>query len=323
MDNLKNDIKNKTFKNIYLFFGDDYIKKYYVNQFKSAILGKLNSMDLTVLEGKTTIDTLISYADTMPFLGEYRLIIAKKTGLFNSGKQEEITKLENISTGSIIIFLEDNVDKRTKQFKFVSKIGTIAEFISPNENEILKWTKNYFSKKGKQISEENILYFIRSTPYDMNIISNEIDKLVSYSTNTVEILKEDIDLVVTKSIESKIFDMLKALGEKKLSQSIEIYNNMIYLKFEPLMILTMIARQFRLILHTKALVAQGYNSNEIAKELGVQSFTVKDYILQSKNFKYENLIEALEECLNTDINIKTGKISNTLAVEKLLIKFGM
>jgi DNA polymerase-3 subunit delta len=150
----------------------------------------------------------------------------------------------------------------------------------------------------------------------------ELDKLRHYAYGKQEITKQDIDQVTTKSIETKIFDMLSALGTKKTAKAVEMYNNMIQAKTEPLMILSMLARQFRLILRAKALGADGYGSGDIAKEIGVPSFAVKEYIAQGKNFKYSSLIQALEDCLDTDIKIKTGQVSPVLGVEMIVLKFG-
>ncbi|MCL1996377.1 MAG: DNA polymerase III subunit delta [Defluviitaleaceae bacterium] len=322
MQALKTDLKTKNFKRVYLFFGEEYFKKYYANLFKQAMIDPVSEdMNFAKYEGSVPLATLVDTAQTVPFFSERRLIIAKKTGLFAAGAKADGASLATIPPTSTLIFVEENVDKRTRLYKELAKIGYAADFVIPKESELINWVVAYFKKHKKQISTSTAKYFLQSVVHDMNTIVMEMGKLAAYCDE--EVTQKHIDLLTTKSAETKIFDMLKAVGKKDLNHALVIYNNMIQAKTEPLMILAMLARQFRLILRTKALAAQGKTGEQIAKELAVQTFVVKECLLQGKNFKYNALIDALEQCLITDINIKTGKTESVLGVEMILVKFGV
>lgn len=160
---------------------------------------------------------------------------------------------------------------------------------------------------------------LRAIGTNMEALMNEIQKLIAYKYEQNNITKEDIDLICTKSLEAKIFDMLDAMCNKDVNKALEIYNNMIILKEAPIKILVMIIRQFRLLIQTKYLLMQGYNSKDIADRLNQRLFIVNGLINQCKNFSYQSLIQAFEQCLETDLAIKTG-ISQT-AIELLIIKY--
>ena len=321
MQILKTDLKTKNYKKAYLFFGEEYFTKHYESLFRKAIIDPLTeSVNLAVYEGAVSLSTLIDTAETVPFLSEHRLVIAKKTGLFTAGTKIEEASFDGIPPTSTIIFIEENVDKRTRIYKELAKVGYAADFTMPKENELVSWVSGYFKKNNKEISSATASYFIKNVIHDMNIMLFEMDKLVAYCDK--EVTLGDIDILTTKSTETKIFNMLKAVGQKNLSQALIIYNNMIQAKTEPLMILTMLARQFRLILRTKALAGQDRTVDQIAKQLSVQSFVVRECLQQARNFKYKTLIDALKECLDVDINIKTGKIEGKLGVEMIIVKFG-
>ena len=321
MQILKTDLKTKNFKRIYLFFGEDYFKKYYCDLFKQAMLDPLTQdMNFTKYEGNINLATIVETARTVPFLGDRRLVVAKKTSIFVASAKTDPTLLQTIPQTTTVIFVEDNIDKRTKMYKELAKIGTCIDFVIPKESELTTWIVGFFKKQNKKISSTAASYFLKNVTYDMNTIVMELKKLAAYCDN--EITQKDIDIITTKSTQTKIFNMLKALGQKNPSQALIEYNNMIQAKTEPIMILTMIARQFRQILRTKALAAQGCPQEQIAKELGVQSFVVRECLGQAKNFKYNVLINALEQCLMTDIAIKTGAIEAKVGVEMVLVRFG-
>jgi len=93
------------------------------------------------------------------------------------------------------------------------------------------------------------------------------------------------------------------------------------IKETPIKILVMIIRQFRLLFQTKILAESGAGADLIAQRLSQRSFVIKGLIQQSKNFSRQSLRAALEDCLETDLAIKTGKLSPEMAVELIIIKY--
>ena len=155
----------------------------------------------------------------------------------------------------------------------------------------------------------------------MEILLNEINKLISFKSSGTKITINDIDNICTKSIESKIFDLINFMSNKDMDNAIKIYKNLIVNKTSPFVILNMISRQFRIILQTKYLYNKNYSINNIASELELRDFIVKEAIKQSKNFSIKILLQAINECLEIDNNIKTGKIIDEVAIELLIIKY--
>lgn len=328
MKELENIFKSKSFNGVYLLFGEEnYLKRYYEEKFRQEILEESSRiMNMDIFEGKSLeAQNIIDSVSTAPFISEYRLVLVKASGFFNAGKKEDTDKLSDfinkLPEFSILLFIEDTVDKRNKLYKTISKVGLAVELNTPKEPEIIKWVTNFFIVKDKLISKDCVIKFIRTVPYDLDTIFFEADKLINYKGKHKKITEEDINTVCTKSLEIKIFDLVKAVGEKKLEKSLDIYNNLIVMKEQPLMILAMLTRQFRLILQCKSLSLKGYSLNEIADKLEVRSFVVKECLNQGKNFKFNTLLKGLNESLETDINIKTGRLNDKLAVEVFIIKY--
>ena len=98
---------------------------------------------------------------------------------------------------------------------------------------------------------------------------------------------------------------------------------MILMKESPIMILAMIARQFRIILQSKYLAEKGFYNADIAKKINQREFVVSQCLSQAKNFRKKDLLKALDDCLKCDANIKTGKIQDKLGVEMIIMKYGV
>lgn len=328
MKTLENHIKNKTFSNIYVIFGEEeYLKNIYEKKLISNIVDEnFKMMNFDIFEGKNVnISKIIDACDTMPFMSDYRVVILKNTGLIYDGKKDDTIKLENylhiLPKTTILIFIEEKIDKKLKIFKTISNIGTFHKIDILSENELVNWILNVFKDNNKNISAKEAIYIIRNIGFNMEILLNEINKLISFKGSSTKITINDIDNICTKSIESKIFDLINFMSNKDMDNAIKIYKNLIVNKTSPFVILNMISRQFRIILQTKYLYNKNYSINNIASELELRDFIVKEAIKQSKNFSIKILLQAINECLEIDNNIKTGKIIDEIAIELLIIKY--
>lgn len=322
MTELRNQLKTGIYEKLYLFYGEAYLRDTYEQRFKEAVVQKdFFDMNCHVFEGKVDLDAVISLGQTLPFIDNYRLILVKDTGCF-SGKADKISEflpaLAELPDTTILIFLEKTVDKRLKAYKGFAKMAMAVEFVKLGEDTLTEWVMDGFKKQGKQIHRQVASYFLQMVSQDMYQIENEMHKLIHYVDQ--EVTKADIDLLTTVSSEAKIFDMTKALGERNLKVALKIYDQMMRAKTEPLMILAMIARQFRLILRVKAL--KDHRVEDIAKMLETRTFIVRECLKQGQHFKYATLMAALEACLQTDVDIKTGKVEAKLGVEKVLMTYG-
>jgi len=91
------------------------------------------------------------------------------------------------------------------------------------------------------------------------------------------------------------------------------------MKEQPLMILAMIIRQFRIILMVKAANEKRMPKAQMAKELGLRSFIVDEALNQGRQFSTLEIMQALQACQDTDIKIKTGLINAEVGVELLIM----
>ncbi len=325
--NIDDDIKTRNFKRVYLFFGEEnYLKKLYVDKIKKAVIPSgSETMNLDIFQEKKIEWIKISDAcETVPFMNDFRLVIVKDSELFIQGNKDNSDKVaeyvKNIPEFSILIFVEDKADKRGKLYKAVSSKGASVECKVPSERELVGWVGKVASEKGLIMKNDIILYFIRNINTGMEAVFAELEKLSSY-IGEGSVSRKDIDDICAKSLEVRIFDMVAAIGGKRVNDALDIYNNMILMKESPIMILAMIARQFRIILQSKYLSEKGLSKYEIAAKINQRDFVVAQCLTQAKNFKKKVLLQALEDCLECDIGIKSGRIGGTLGVEMIILKY--
>lgn len=322
MKNIKEHIRLSQFKPVYLLYGtENYLKRLYKDKLKTAILPGEDDMNYSYFEGKG-VDTVKvkEAAETLPFFNDKRLIIIENSGLFKN-QNDLADYIKQIPETTHIIFVEAEIDKRNRLYKAVKDNGTISEMNAMDEANLKLWIASLLKQDQKKITEETILYLLSKTGTDMDNISNEIEKLVCYSGEREIITIQDIEEVCTAQISGKIFQMVEAIGNKKQKQALELYYDLLALKEKPMSIMYLISRQFNILLQVKSLLALGFQNNRIAEKTGLMPFTITKYVSQCRNYTEKTLKEALTSCIDTEEQVKTGRMQDTIAVELIIVKF--
>lgn len=322
MKNLTEDIKNRTFKGVYLFYGDEnYLKLQYKTKLREALLPDGDTMNLSTYEGESaSLDEIISQAETMPFFAEHRLIFIEKVTARKSSYDELIDYIGKAPAETVMVFLEDGIDKRSRLYKAVKAKGRAVEFARQDERTITRWVLGILKREKKRIKQETLDFFLASVGDDMENIRSELEKLCTYTLGREEITKKDVEEVCSTLVVNKIFDMIDAVAEKKQKAALELYYDLLTLREAPLKILALLGRQLNRLLAVKELRAAGYSQDEIAKKLDLKSFIVKISVRQSNAFAAEELKESLKMCVAYEEAVKTGKLDPQLSVELLLIR---
>ena len=323
MQQLLQDIKNQTFKQVYLLYGEEmYLRKQYRDKLKFALLPCEDTMNCHYFEGKdVNVNEVIDLAETLPFFADRRVIIMENTGLCKSGGEKLADYFTASAPSSVIVMVESQVDKRSRLFKVIRDKGRVCEFIQQNEETLKKWILSLTKKEGKNIKENALNLFLEKTGLDMANIKSELEKLFCYTMKRDEITCEDIRSITTQRISNRIFEMISAIAEKKQQAALDMYHDLLLLKESPLGILTLIARQFNLMLQVKELSQKGLSPRAIGEKVGLLPYIVQKYQKQAAQFKKKDLRDALTACAQADEAIKFGKLNDVLSIELLIIQY--
>ena len=326
LDELKQDIKTNKFKNLYLFYGpEEYLKNQYLELIEKKVVdGDFKSLNKIVYDGKIDQDQVIDACDTFPMFSERKLVIFKNTELFSKKPKIKFEKLleylGNIPDYTHIVFCEKEIDKRLKSLSPIKKYGMLVEFPYQKPYDLVKWIANILGKRSKQIDNYTASKLIEYCDYSMSGIVNEVEKLLLYVGENSRICTDDIEKVCTKSIKTRVFDLIDAIAVQNIDRAYKVLNDLIASK-EPIQrIFYMLAKQFMQILEIKLAMEDGLNKNEAASEMGITSYAAEKLCKQAKEFKNLNLKEVINDILEFDVNIKTGKINDRIAIELIIAK---
>jgi DNA polymerase-3 subunit delta len=337
MKSIDADIKNGNIRNIYLLMGvEPYLMYQYRDKLADAIVGSDDDINRKKFTGEIKdMDTVIEYADTVPFFAKNKVLILEDTGVFKSSNDALADLLKELPDSTYIIFVEcfkgDKseerkyeralVDKRGRLYKTVHELGRIIEFKRTTEDLLTKWLLKKFSDEGLGITRNAMDRLLESTGDDMMRLNNEAEKLICYRLGHRSIDVDDVDAICSRNINNDIFNMVSAIASKNLNRAIRLYYDLVELKESPVKILSLIGREFDLLLKVKALKSAGKAGNDIEKITGINHYFIGRYLSLSSRFTYEYLKSAVEDCVETETLFKQGRQNVSMGVEMLIVKY--
>lgn len=221
----------------------------------------------------------------------------------------------------MIIFSVPEVDRRKKIIKVMEEKGILIEFPLLKGAALLNWVKKELASQDRKIEEKALARLIDRIGENPGVLKKELEKIATYIYPEKTIAEEVVDKLVPESREGKVFNLMEAVGHKNIEIALKHLHKMYRQGEHPLVILTMIARQYRLLYQTLLLTEKGSSQRHIISFLKLPPFVVKELLAQVKNYDQETLAKAIISIKDTDLAVKKGYRDPEEALEHLIIQF--
>jgi DNA polymerase-3 subunit delta len=264
--------------------------------------------------------SVIDEAKTVPFMGEKKLIIIKNINKLKKNHDILIDYCLHPCSSTCLVFTATEIDKRKKLFQTLLKNGNVVRFDPLPREGIGLWIKKRLKEEQMEISDEAVAYLIDFIGSDLQTISNEMEKLVSFAGKRSRVDVEDMETVTGDIQIRSVFELSSAIGWKKKEEALRLINK-IFLQGEvPYKILGLIGYQFRSILLAKFFSEKGYHLSKISKEMGIPVSFLREYIEEGKSYRFDELKGFFGKLLDIDYKIKSSRLYPKTVLESLILK---
>lgn len=300
---------------IYLFYGDE---KYELYKEIENIKKKFDKLEVGVNLfniNKDNISELGSLYNSVSFFGDNKLVIIKDTSL-----KFDVKKLisESLDTDCYVI-VEDTVDKRTSEYKELSKVADVKEFKCLNENEMSMYLINLLKKYKIDMSKDVADYMVSTIGINKTNNINELQKIVIFLGQNSKVTKEVIDKVCSKTLNSKIFDMLDLTMEKKHKEAENMLNDLLMQKEPAIKIAIMLYKQVKQLYLIKLMQKdQRYENDKISSILKIHPYVYSKLLKYVNRYKEEELVKILNLFELYDSKTKIGELDFDIGLKKII-----
>ncbi len=327
-------IKQKKIAPVYLVYGTE---MFLMNETKQLLVNTILEEDekefnFSVYDlEETSIEEALEDAETLPFLGEKKVVFLHNPVFLTAEKKKEkvehnMARLEAYLrepapfTVLVLFAPYEKLDERKKLTKELKKRAVAIEAKKLTEPELKNWIQGSAKANGMEITQEAIELLLTLVGPNLFMLTSEVDKMALYASEKKTIDTSLVELLGSRSLEQNIFTLIDKILQRQLDEALRIYYDLLKQNEEPIKILALIAGQFRLIYQVKELSRRGYGQQQIAGLIKVHPFRVKLAAAQAGKFTDEELTMFMKMLAEADYQMKTGSMNKSLLVEMLLFQ---
>lgn len=289
---LKKHIIERKIKPCYLVTGDDAFMVKKATEMFAKLAGNYSDLNVTRYKSDASLTEVVSSLNSLPFLADYRVVF-----------------LENYSAKLDLI--KDYIDSPNPTSVLVI-VGSITSNLSPiipkietvdcnrlDETYLVNWVGSTINKGGCVTTKDAAALIVNYCNRDMNRISSEVDKLVSYC-NGKPVTVEIVDALVSPDLEFKVFELGEAIANKKNDSAIKLIDKMLQDNNAPIAVFGLIFQHFRRLLY----ISLNPQSDTLASDLKVKEYAVKMAMKQASKYSPKRLKTIVDKLNALDVTIK-------------------
>lgn len=310
----------------YIFHGED---RHSQQEALAKLVHKMGDpsmleLNTTRLNGSISLDQLQQATAVPPFLAKYRLVLVYD--LFAAKLEKPfvdklVAYLPQLPETTRLFFLEGKpLASNHALVKAAEKAenGFVRRFDKPEGAALEKWIREQVAERHGRIHGRAVQQLAINAGNNLQLLANELDKLILYKGGDQEISSDDVALLSPYAAEASIFDLVDALGNRNSKRASLLLQQKFSEGADPFYLFTMIVRQFRLLIQVKALAEKGEKAAAIGQTLKLHSFVAGKLYQQSQGFSLSQLKQIYQHLLEIDIGSKTGRQEMPTALSLLV-----
>lgn len=288
---------------------NSYLVREATNAAKQAFIVQEGDLNLATLPGSSSEDEIISACETLPFLGNQRLIIVDDWSWKNSA--DRLTDfVGQLPEHCQLIFAGSKADARVKLYKAIKKHGQITEHGALKPAEYSSWLSHQAKSRGLTLQSDALQLLSLYTLGDCAAGDAELHKLGTYAAGE-PITKQIVEKLVHPDLHTSIFRLTDAISAKQTKAALDALADLTGRGENLMQIFHMIVRQIRIYLQIQALLARGGNPSEVASTLRLHPYVAQTSVRGVRSWTPAALENAHRELLAIDTALKTGRLSYT------------
>jgi len=280
---------------------------------------------------ENTMDEILQEASYFSMFDDKKCIIVKNAKIFGSSKnsdsnkaKDEANKLlkyleeENKNTKLIFVY-NGKADSKKKIYNIIKDNGNLYSFGSMTKTDIKNELNKLVINNGYKIDDQSLWYIINNTLGNFDLAINEIRKIMIYYSNPTKIEYKDVVELTAKTLEDNNFKFVDSIINRDFDNSLKYLEESKILKVEPSVILSLIYREFKLMLSTLIYEKNNYSKSDILKELKLADWQFNKVKNNLNLYNEREIKEEIVKLSELDYKYKSGLINRDVILINYIV----
>ncbi len=320
--NLMKEIEQGKLVPIYFFFGEEI---YLVEQLIKAIVEKgteqaTRDFNCDILNAENTDGkTVAGIASSFPLTTDRRVVVVKNVQRFSpSDRKLLLMYIQSPLKSTSLVLTAGKVDRRQSFYVSLVKHSSWVECKRLYENQAVDWVKHRLKEKGVVISQEGALFLVQQLGTSLWNLTNEVEKLLTFSWGKDELGLDDVTGVVGLSRQFNTWELTDAVADKDLKNALTIMNRLLEEGQSPVGLIVNLSQRIFLLTQIRAMLDRGMSRDEIIRSLNLNFYFGKLYVNQAMKFTGRELESAVAILRKADFYIKTGRMDPDMVMTMVI-----
>jgi DNA polymerase-3 subunit delta len=317
-------LKKKTLAPVYLFAGEEaYLLDEAVDYLERALA--VDSLNREVFHaGETPVATVVLAAQTMPFMGDKRLVIMKDVQRLKAAETEGLCAfLKHPSESTCLLLLwQDKLkseDRRKALVTAADNVGMAVEFRALYDRELPGWVQQMVLRRGKKISMDAAQYLVEESGGNLLDLTNEIEKLSLYTGGRSDIAIKDVEAISGHTRQTNLNHLAEAVETRNAAEALLLAGHLLREGEVAIRLLATVYRVIRRLTVAKGLLEQKKSSHQdIRQELRLHQYFDRNFFSNLSRYGLKELEGGIERIAAADLALKTSSRPEAMIIEELL-----
>ena len=328
-EELSRQLKSGQIGPLYLFEGaEGYLRqealKRLIEAAVDAAVRDFNVSRFSVAGGR--LSEALTIAGQLPMVAQRRVVVIVDFEALNDERELERLKeyLRRPVESTVLIFESAGLDNRRAIATMLRKTCQSVTFEPLDDREgAPRWVVDYVSRAGAYLEPGAAAYLVGMVGNDLQRLSNEAEKLISYTGGRGRITRTEIEAVVRYSREHSNFELTDAIIDGDRPRALKLLNHIFANPPEPpqtlaIMILGAVGANYRKMLTAKELMRQNAPNEEVAKAVGMSPYGVTRFNERVRRLETEAITRGLARIAMADVALKSSLATPRLQLEMLI-----
>lgn len=330
---LKARIKSTCDDNVFLLYGDEKVQiRHYLEKIKEKTVGK--NPDEFCCRTITQTDDLQAISDAVlaapSFLAE-KIFVSVLDFDYSQLSDKDIDDLTSLISNTpqttVVVFAAPTTSPsfakggNKKLLNTIDKVGIVTNFEQLTETALEKQLVYWAKLRDVKLNEYDAARIVSYCGRDLALLKNELEKLCAYKPHG-EITRDDIEKLVTKNLEARIFDIASYIINGNTDKAVSQINILISQKESPQAIISILGGVYVDIYRVRAALESGESLDALAKKLnyGKRTFVLQKAQRNGKRLSNNALRLSLNAIADTNALMNSSSVDGKLLLEQLVAR---
>ncbi len=301
-------------------------------QIRQDLLGEYSEWNSSEHDGQSVeLDDVLGDLLTPSFTGDTKVVTVKRVDGFSASDLEQLVEaLKEIPRGVCFIATAGNVDKRSRFYRGMKKLGQVLELDTAGESALLQWVKTTGEKMGLLNMPEAVAQLLTErSGGSLAWLQEELIKLAAYQTDSQSVLTlEEAEALISGGF-SEVdkmapFQLLDLIAQGAAGKAVELLHQLLESGQPALALFGTIAWQYRMVVAAASLQRAGIPASRvpqrIADTMNMKAFPAQKASQLAVRLGYERSYRAFDLIFTANYQGRLGVHTPEHALELLVIQ---